>query len=207
MDGREKTRMPVPARIYICILVAAGLVAAWDCFRGWTPELPLRFVVYVIIALASSGMKVALPGVNGNISVNYIFTLLALLELSVPEALALALLSVSAQTFWRSRNRPGAIHLVFNLGSITLTVLAAAAVYAQPWLAGIPAGEFLRLAIAGVVYFVVNTLSVSIVIALTEGRGVSSIWKGFLDWSFAYYLVGVSLAEMVYTSIERLGWA
>src|SRR5581483_9572073 len=140
MDCREKTRMPVPARIYIFILVAAGLLAAWDSFRTWTPELPLRFVVYVVIALASSGMKVALPGVNGNISVNYVFTLLALLELSVPEALMLALLSAAAQTFWRSHNHPGLIHLVFNLACISLTVRAAAAVYEQPWLFGAAAG-------------------------------------------------------------------
>ncbi|HZU26210.1 MAG TPA: diguanylate cyclase [Bryobacteraceae bacterium] len=207
MDGREKPRIPIPARIYITILVLAGFSVAWNCFHTWTPELPLRFVVYVVIALASSGMKVALPGVNGNISVNYVFTLLALLELSVPEALILALLSAGAQTFWRSRNHPGLIHLVFNLACITLTVRAAAAVYERHWLFGAAAGEFLRLTVAGVVYFVVNTLSVSIVIALTEERGIKSIWKGLFDWSFAYYLVGVSLAEMVHTSIERMGWA
>jgi hypothetical protein len=42
----------------------------------------------------SSGMKVVLPGVRGNISVNYVFTFLSILEFKAPETLLLALSSL-----------------------------------------------------------------------------------------------------------------
>ncbi len=207
MHEQPDRRISVAARLYIAAICVTGLAGMLNCLANWHPELPPRFLLYLVIGLASSGMKVSLPGVNGNISVNYVFTLLTLLELSVPEALLLALLSAAVQTFWRSRNHPRLIHLAFNLACICLTVLAAAAVYKNHWVMAIPNSQFLRLTLAGIVYFVINTLSVSIVIALTEGGRILNVWKGCFDWSFAYYLVGVSLAEMVHTSIDRLGWA
>jgi hypothetical protein len=39
-------------------------------------------------------MKVVLPGVRGNISVNYVFTFLSILEFKAPETLLLALSSL-----------------------------------------------------------------------------------------------------------------
>lgn len=207
MDDSQQRRIPTPARVYIGAIWLFGFVGVLSCFYSWRPTFPPRFFLFLIIGLASSGMKVSLPGVNGSISVNYVFTLLALLELDVPEAVLLALLCTVVQTFWRAKNHPRLVHLTFNLACISLTVLAAAGVYENRWLVNGLSSQFLRLALAGVVYFLFNTLSVSIVIALTEGGRILNIWKGCFDWSFAYYLVGVSLAEMVHTSIGRLGWS
>ncbi len=38
-------------------------------------------------------------------------------------------------------------------------------------------------------------------------HGALSVWKGLFDWSFSFSLVGVSLAGIVHTANERLGWA
>jgi len=151
-------------------------------------------------------MKVTLPGVSGSISVNYVFTLLALLQFEVPETLLLALVAAAAQTVWHAKDRPRPVHLLFNLSCITLMVLAAASVYRQPWFLHNSEGQILRLTMAGMVYFIVNTMLVSIIIALTESRNIRTIWKEFYNWSFSFYLVGVSLAEIVHLSMERLGW-
>ena len=49
--------------------------------------------------MATSGMKVAFPGVQGTISVNFVFTMLSLIELTPPETLFLTVASAAAQTF------------------------------------------------------------------------------------------------------------
>ena len=203
----QTKQLPISAKSFIVLIGVAGLAGTVITFQGWHPDLPPRFIIYVLIALASSGMKVTLPGLYGNISVNYVFTLLALLEFKVPETLLLAQVAAAVQTIWHAKRRPKLVHLLFNLACITLTVLAATFMYEQRWFSNIPEGQVIRLAIAGIVYFTVNTLSVSIVIALSEGRNIRGIWKEFYDWSFSYYLVGVSLAEMVHLSMERIGWA
>lgn len=206
LDKSKKQQLPAAARLYIAVIGVAGAAGAVICFHGWTPHLQARFLVYLLIALASSGMKVTLPGVSGSISVNYVFTLLALLQFEVPETLLLALVAAAAQTLWHAKHRPRPEHLLFNLSCITLMVLAAASVYRQPWFLHNSEGQILRLTMAGMVYFIVNTLLVSIIIALTESRNIRSIWQEFYNWSFSFYLVGVSLAEIVHLSMERLGW-
>ena len=198
--------LPLSARVFVAVIGIAGLVAIILTLRNWTPAPALRFAIYLAIALASSGMKVAIPGVSGNISVNYVFTLLCILEFNVSETLLLALAAALSQTFLHTKEAPRPAHFIFNVACISLTVLSAATVYHQPWFASTTEGSASRLTIAGIVYFLVNSLSVSAIIALSERRSVFKVWRGFFDWSFAYYLVGISLALMVHLSIQQLGW-
>ena len=206
MQKQQPGRLSATARLYIAAVGLAGMVGAIHTFGSSRVEISARFILYLCIALAGSGMKVVLPGVRGNISVNYVFTFLSILEFKAPETLLLALASVVVQTFWRARDRPRAVHVFFNLSCIALSVLAAIFIYRQPWFTRVSEGQLLRLTIAGVLYFIVNTLSVSLVIALAEVSRLRTVWKAVFDWSFSYYLVGVCLAEMVHLSIERMGW-
>jgi diguanylate cyclase (GGDEF)-like protein/putative nucleotidyltransferase with HDIG domain len=208
-DAKPK-RIPTRARWFIGVVGLAGILALVYTFRGWTPELSGRFFLYLLLALVGSGMDVSLPGVNGNISVNYVIRMLGLLELTVPETLLLAILSAAAQTFSdakRRRVRIVPVRVYFNTTCVTLASLGAAWVFQRPWFRGFPEGELLRLTLAGVVYFIGTTLPVSIVIGLTESKGFAGVWRGIFNWSFGYYLLGVSLAEIVHIATQRLGWS
>ena len=205
--GKEHPRgLPVRARLYIACIGIAGLSGAISTFHGWTPHFTVVFFVYLVMAVASSEMKVMLPGVNGSLSVNYVSTLLAMLQFQTPETLLLATIAVTTQTILHAKTSSRILHVFFNISSISLTVLSATYIYRQPWFVGTPEGQFIRLLLACVVYFMMNALSVCIVIALTEGRSIRAVWKECYSWSFPFYLVGASLAEMVHLSIERLGW-
>jgi len=49
----------------------------------------LRFLCYLGIAVLSSGLKVNLPGVTGNMSVNFLFVLIGIVDMSLAETLAI----------------------------------------------------------------------------------------------------------------------
>jgi diguanylate cyclase (GGDEF)-like protein/putative nucleotidyltransferase with HDIG domain len=198
--------IPWLVRLYIAAVILSGIGGVFYTYYRWSPSLEAQFVLYLFIAIASSGMKVRIPGVKGTISVNYVFTILTLLEFRVQEALLLALVSALVQTFWHTSENPKRVQVLFNLSTIALTVLAAAFVNYRPWFGDSAAGQFIRLILAGVTYFTVNIFLVSIVVAITGGRKVSEVWKELCNWTFAYYLVGVSLAEMFHLSIGNLGW-
>lgn len=206
MEKDPPAGLPVVAKVYIAAVILAGTAGAFTTFQGWTPHWTGRLFLYLAITLASSGMKVKLPAVHGTISVNFVFTLLAMLQFDRPETLLLAQVAVIAQTVWRAEARPKPLHLLFNVACITLTVLWATFIYRQAWFTGMPEGQLFRLILAGIVYFIANTVPICIVIALTEDRGIRSVWKEFYGWSLPFYLVGASLAEMVHLSIEQLGW-
>src|SRR5581483_674152 len=199
-------RMPLRARVYILAMSIAAIAGAVYTFHGSQVELSPRFVLYLIIALGSSGMKVRLPGLHGSISVNYVFTFLSLLEFSPPETMLLAQAAVVLQTFWHAENKPRPVHFVFNLSCITITIVAFVFVYTRPLFMSVSEGQLLRLTLAGLTYFFVNTMPVAIVIALTDVRSMKTVWREVFDWAFSYYLIGVCLAEMVHLSIERVGW-
>ncbi len=198
--------MPVSARLYISTVSLAGLACAFWTFHLTSVEVSPRFLLYLAIALASSGLKVRFPGLRGSISVNYVFTFLSMLEFKSPETLLLAQSSVVLQTFWHAEDKPRPVQLVFNLACLTVTVAASMFVYELPLFKGFSEGQLLRLSMAGIVYFFVNTMPVAVVIALTERRSMKVTCREVFDWSFSYYLIGVCLAEMVHLSIERIGW-
>jgi diguanylate cyclase (GGDEF)-like protein/putative nucleotidyltransferase with HDIG domain len=206
VEHAQPERMPTAAKLWIAAIGLAGLAAMVFTFRGWTPEAQPRFIAYLVLALLSTGMKVRFPGVTGAISVHFVFTMLALLELSLPETLFLAVASAATQTCWHAKGRVKLVQVFFNTTCIALTVLAASWVYRKPWFSGFPEVELLQLALAGVAYFVVNNVPLAIVIALTEGQSIQTVIRSLCDWSFSYYMVGVSLAELVHRATARLGW-
>jgi diguanylate cyclase (GGDEF)-like protein/putative nucleotidyltransferase with HDIG domain len=197
--------MPLAARLFIATIGLAGLSGMVLTFHSWTPEPQPRFILYLLLALAGSSMKVAFPGVEGTVSVNFVFIMLGLMELTVPETLFLAVASAAAQTRWDAKGRLRLVPLLFNTSCIALAVLAASWVYHKPWLTNVPEGELLRLTLAGVAYFIVNIVPVATVVALTERKSVQTVIRSFSDWTFCYYLVGSSLAEIVHRADQRLG--
>ena len=77
----------IGARTFIAGMALAGSVAFAFAFSHWQSNDPVKFVCYLIAALLASSLKVSLPGIEGTLSVNFLFTLLGILELSLPETL------------------------------------------------------------------------------------------------------------------------
>jgi diguanylate cyclase (GGDEF)-like protein/putative nucleotidyltransferase with HDIG domain len=201
--------MPNAARLFIAVIGLAGLAGMAVTFQGWTPEPQPRFIVYLLLGLATAGMKVVFPGVQGNISLSFVLIMLGLVELTPPETMFLAVASAAAQTCWnaKGKGRVKLVYLFFNTASTALTVLISGWVYHAPWFRNVPASDLLRLTLAGVAYFATINALVATVIALTERQSVRTVVRSVCDWLFFFYLVGVSVAEIIHTATQRLGWA
>ncbi len=165
---------------------------------------PSRFWIYLLAAVLASGLKVELPGINGTLSVNLIVNLVAVVELSPGEALAVGCTSAVCQSLWR-KHHIEAVHIVYNLAQIALSIDLSYIVFHQSariFGSALP----LRLIVTSSTYFVVNTVLVASVIALTEHRAFRQTWSDFYLWSFSNYLVGGVLACAITWSNGHLGW-
>ena len=100
----------------------------WRCFHWYTTD-PLKFVCYLVAAMLASSLKVSLPGIEGTLSMNFLFTLLGILELSLPETLLIGLVSTLAQFYWKPARRLKLVQLVFNLSQVTVCSAAAYGAY------------------------------------------------------------------------------
>ena len=119
----------IGARAFIAGLALAGMLCLALAFSHWHSSDPVKFVCYLIAALLASSLKMSLPGIEGTLSVNFLFTLMGILELSLPETLAIGLASTLGQFYWKPTRRLTFVQLVFNLSQVTVSSAAAYAAY------------------------------------------------------------------------------
>jgi len=184
--------MKLAPRVFLTVVVGCGsLVLAYTILHGKSQE-PVKFACYLTIALAASRLKVNLPGITGTMSVNFLFVLLGVLELSFSETMALGCAAIVVQCLERDRPRP--LQIAFNVCSTALAIAAAFWIYRFAVAHRGVDNPSTVLFLAASVYFVANTLPVATIIALTEGRSLRQLWSECYFWSFPYYLVGAGVA-------------
>jgi diguanylate cyclase (GGDEF)-like protein/putative nucleotidyltransferase with HDIG domain len=207
-SGKEQPNdaMSTRTKLFVGITVSMGLLVLCSALWHWQCADLARFFCYLAIAVLASGLKVQLPGIDGTMSVNFLFILLGVVELSLPETLVIGCTATLVQSVWQSRSRPDPVKVLFNVFGMMAN--ASAFCYSSyHWL------DIRRLAtkpvllmVAALVFFLANTLPVSVVISLTEGKSVRKIWSECYFWSFPYYMVGAAAVGLVGVINQRAGW-
>ncbi|HEX8917111.1 MAG TPA: HD domain-containing phosphohydrolase, partial [Chloroflexota bacterium] len=196
--------MTLYARAFIGVVTLAGVcVIAWGAHH-WTSRDPLKFAAYLLVAILASRMKVHLPGITSSMSVNFLFILLGIVELSLPETLALGCAAILMQCF--DRERPQPVQVIFNVCGSAWAIAAAYQIYAMWVLRGTSRNPSLPLIAAACTYFVANTVPVATVISLTEHKSLRKIYAECYFWSFPYYLMGAGMAALVSYLSHILEW-
>jgi diguanylate cyclase (GGDEF)-like protein/putative nucleotidyltransferase with HDIG domain len=187
--------MGVTTRVYIGVVIALGVaVLSYGAAHPSSQEL-VKFCCYLIVALLASRLKVNLPGVTGTMSVNFLFILLGIIELSFSETLILGCLAILVQCI--SRDRPRPVQVAFNICASAFAIAVAYGTY--NWARSHPTINHpsLLLLLGASAYFVANTLPVAGVISLTESKPLKNVWSECYFWSFPYYLMGAGIAGLM----------
>jgi hypothetical protein len=196
--------MPTNAKVYINSTIFIGLSILAGCLlfeRQFTD--PARYFGYLLLAGLASTLKIKLPKIRGTMSVNFLFILIGVVELTVTETIVLSCLAALIQCFWKPRKRPLAIQVLFNISTLVVSVTFAFLVSH----ALVQATNLLVLiAVAVCAYFVFNTGMVSLVLSLTDGKPFAAVWRQCYLWSFPYYLVGAAIASAIVFSNQMVGW-
>jgi putative nucleotidyltransferase with HDIG domain len=194
------------ASVFIALMALAALACFALAFTHWQSSEPVKFACYLGAALLASSLKVSLPGIEGTLSVNFLFTLLGILELSLPETLLIGLASTLAQFYWRPARRPKFIQLVFNVSQVAVSSAAAYGAYQLVATHVLHAPGPLALLVAAITHFAFNSSAMSTIIGLTESKPVSKVWTDSYLWSFPYYMVGAAIAGLVHFLNGHIGW-
>jgi diguanylate cyclase (GGDEF)-like protein/putative nucleotidyltransferase with HDIG domain len=202
----NRIRMSRIAKIYVSAIVVLGAVVAIAELAHWESQDLGRFLCYLALAIFASRLKVSLPGITGALSVLFIGILFAIVELSLPEALLIACSAILMQCLWNYRQRPKWHQVLFNLGSMAITVEVSGAVFHSPLLIQGHLEPALRLVVTATVFFIMNTFPVAGAIALTERRSLRRVWRDCYIWSFPYYLLGALIAGTASAVNRHFGW-
>ncbi len=199
--------MATTAKIYIGSIVTLGFALLAGCllFQAQFPDLP-RYFAYLLLAVIASTLKVRLPGITGTISVNFLFILIGIADFNMAETLTMGCIAILMQCIWRTKTRARLIQVAFNVAALAISIGAAYQV--SHFALALARADSLSalLVIAACVFFVSNTLLISGVLCLIEGKPLMKIWQQCYLWSFPYYLVGSAIAGLVAVSNRAIGW-
>jgi diguanylate cyclase (GGDEF)-like protein/putative nucleotidyltransferase with HDIG domain len=194
MAGQSQSwrNLTLQAQMFIGLIVTAGTAVLLYGAIHQSSKNIAEFICYLGIAVLASRMKVNLPGITGTMSVNFLFVLLGVLELSFSETLILGCVSILVQSLYP--DRPNAIQVTFNVCAGALSTALAYFVYHHPFFGLLVDSRPLLLGVAACTNIVANTGSIATVISLTEGKRLTKILVDCYFWSFPYYLVGAGIA-------------
>ncbi len=196
--------LPLAARAFIALVIALGMAALLYAATHQNSKNIAEFICYLGVAILASRLRVTLPGITGTLSVNFLFILVAVVELSYPEALTLGAVSMLAQCLYP--DRPKAIQLTFNVCAGAVSTALAYIVFHHPLTAELVASRPLALGVAASTYFIANAGSIAFVISFTEGRPLRQILVDCYFWSFPYYLVGAGIAGVISWFNQAFNW-
>jgi diguanylate cyclase (GGDEF)-like protein/putative nucleotidyltransferase with HDIG domain len=203
---RDVRTLGVPALTFILTQLIGGLPVLVFALRRWHSDDPFRYVCFLAVAMCASVLKVQLPGIKATMSANFLFILVGILDLSYSETVVMGCLGGLVQTLWQSNPRPRPIQWLFTLANLALSISAAELVFHSRVAASIGFRWPLLMAAAATTYFAFNTISVSGIIAMTEGRNPVHVWKECYLWAFPYYLLGALIACGVSAINRMVGW-
>ncbi len=194
------------AKAYIILTATLGVLVLQHAPAAVRPAGALRFLGYLAGAVLTSQLKVRLPGIAGSLSVHFFFIMMAVLDLDIRQALMIACAGTLGQMLWHARRRPRPRQVVFNLASVTVAASCAFNTYHWPLLRAFDASPPVPLIAATVVFFLLNTLAVAGVLALTEDQGFWRCWRQNFLWTAAQYMALAALAGLVHVVDQRTGW-
>jgi hypothetical protein len=194
-------------KIFIGAMMLIGLgTATYAGFASHTPNAYLAMGV-LALAAATSRMKVKLPGINGNMSVNLPFLLTAAVNLSAVEAVAITCISTTVQCWPRKGAKFNPQQMAFNLSMMVFATSSASlifhAVTKSPTLWH---SSTLGLAVATAALFLGQTAPVASIVAISESRSARQVWLNLAQLSFPYYVVSAGVTSMVQAMTFHLGW-
>jgi hypothetical protein len=168
---------------------------------------PAYAVALLALSAATSRMKIKLPGIDGNMSVNLPFLLMAVVNLSALEAVLIACVSTVVQCWPNPGSKFRPLQMLFNVSMMAFATSVATLIWNAGWLGKAAwASEPLMLASATAAFFLGQTAPVAGILKLAEGAAMRRVWLGIVQLSFPYYVLSAGMTSMVNLMSHRLGW-
>jgi hypothetical protein len=186
--------------------LAAAISAGYASFASHTVHAYLALAV-LVFAATTSRMRVKLPGINGNMSVNLPFLLTAIINLSSAEAVLVTCISTAVQCWPRKNAKVNWQQLTFNLSMMAFASSTASLIAHAAWLQHTPwNGNALALIFTAAALFLGQTTPVAGIVAISDNKKATSVWWELAHLSFPYYVVSAGVTSMVQALGIHISW-
>jgi diguanylate cyclase (GGDEF)-like protein/putative nucleotidyltransferase with HDIG domain len=195
--------MSTKTKTFVMITAALGLAHIAFTAANWHISDAKRFWTYLAMAVFCSVFQVKRSGLAIAFSLNLPFILISLVELTMPEAVAIGCAAALAQCLWDAQTRRRPSQILFTV-TVLATIIASAGFAYDSLLPKALQSATIRLFVAASAFFVANTLPAAITLRFTRKERLGQLWKNSYFWSFPYYLVAAAMAGVVHMSSTTL---
>ena len=194
------------ATAFITTTAISGLAMLGGSVLRMTALHQYQFLSLLLLGAVTSRAKVKLPGIDGTMSVNLPFIMIAAAQLSLFETVIVALVSATLQSIPKRDGKLQPVKMLFNASTIVLASGVAAILLHNSHLIAMHRSGSVALVAACSMFFLLNTLPVATIIAITEGSGMMRIWSSIVHLSFPYYVACTGVTSMVTIVSQHVGW-
>jgi putative nucleotidyltransferase with HDIG domain len=195
---------PIWFRVFYVCYIVLGLAFFAYLIQDFPLERFKEVLLFVAIIVVADTAQITLPRGGASIYASSPFDLAAIVLLG-PSAIAFIEAVASFFTEVFIQRRP-AMKIAFNVPLLIMTVGAAGLTYqafGPEWRSTDTWRFLVPLTASGVVYYAVNTFSISMVIGLSTRKSPLRIWKQNYMWTFFHVFAFIPLGAiiaMVYVS-------
>ena len=189
-------------QIHLFGFITLGVATLVWTLANWHCSDPLRLVSFVLATVFGSVLRIRLPGVESMVSVGALFVIIGIVNLNLPEAVVVVVVSVLVQCLWRTAVRPKLAQTAFNISVLVVAVYITAHVFEYSHRHFL---EPVSLGLLALAYFCANTFPIAIIIGLTERQSIFKVWSG-QRWLLPYYVAGASMAWLISTVPRGIQW-
>ena len=203
----QEAHLPILGGLYVGAVIAAGAFVLVYCALHVQVTQPTLFLSLIVLSCLASTLKIRLPLARSasTMSVSYVVDFTALLLLGPEQTVFVAASSAIAQSTLNVRKGNPFYRTLFNIAAIVLTIEFAGLVFG--WSGG-DAGDLswpqiaTPLLASATAYYLANTTSVSIAVALTSTQPLLRVWNDNFLWTAPNYFVGAAVAALSATIVD-----
>jgi hypothetical protein len=200
----RKTRL---TKMFIGMMLLAAITSAVYAGIGSHPVHSYYALAVLVLAAATSRIKVKLPGIEGNMSVNLPFLLMAVVNLSAVEAVSIACLSTVVQCWPQGSVKFKPEQMLFNVSMMAFASSMANLIFRAGWVTRASwTSQPLLLASATAAFLLGQTVPVAGIITLTQGQPMRRVWMSIVQLSFPYYVISAGITSMLNLVGRSFGW-
>lgn len=194
--------LPLKARLAIVMFAASGAMTLAWALISQSFSSPVRFLLLLALAVGTARQKFRLYK-DSSISFLTTVILLAILVAGTTEALLIAVCGVSVQTYFPGRKLV-LYRLFFNAGMIAVTVKASCWIYSFCMAHGGLPNQLVAVVAASSVYYLGNSVFVSVMIAFSTQVRVFQLWHSHFASSAPSFMMAGLLSLLASEVTMRL---
>jgi len=196
--NRENRKKSAGFRLFYVLYIAAGFVFFAFLMREFPITQFKDILLFIALIIIADTAQISLPRGGASIYASSPVDLASILLFGAPAAALIeAVATLLSEVFIQRR---AAVRIAFNVPLLILTVGLAGLTYQSfgPVWTSLDSPRFLvPLFFCGLVYYLVNTASISTVIGLSDGKNPFFVWKQNYMWNFFHIFAFLPVAAII----------